>query len=108
FNLLAIALCLPLFDNASYQRLFPPVEPTLQTVSLQWPPWLLIAVSIGVFALSVARLLRLLRLESRLVILLNHFLDSFPIVNHYGLFSVMTTNRMEIVVEGSRDGREWL
>lgn len=28
-------------------------------------------------------------------------------VNSYGLFAVMTQERLEIVIEGSRDGREW-
>lgn len=31
----------------------------------------------------------------------------FLIVNHYGLFARMTTERPELVVEASRDGREW-
>ena len=31
----------------------------------------------------------------------------FASVNNYGLFAVMTTNRMEIVVEGSLDGQAW-
>ena len=30
------------------------------------------------------------------------------IVNHYGLFTVMTTERPEIIVEGSDDGTNWL
>jgi hypothetical protein len=30
------------------------------------------------------------------------------IVNTYGLFAVMTTARLEIVVEGSNDGQTWL
>jgi hypothetical protein len=108
FNLLAIALCLPLFDNPFYHRLLPSLASNFQTASIQWPSWMLLAIAVIVFAFSIVRLLRLFRLESNFVIALNHFLDSFPIVNHYGLFSVMTTNRMEIVVEGSRDGREWL
>ena len=29
-------------------------------------------------------------------------------LNHYGLFAVMTTERREIVIEGSRDGKTWL
>ena len=31
----------------------------------------------------------------------------FQIVNSYGLFAVMTTERLEIVVEGSDDGEHW-
>ena len=32
----------------------------------------------------------------------------FHIVNGYGLFAVMTTSRPEIIVQGSKDGVEWL
>ena len=31
----------------------------------------------------------------------------FDLVNSYGLFAVMTTSRIEIVVEGSNDGQTW-
>jgi len=31
----------------------------------------------------------------------------FDVVNTYGLFAVMTTSRIEIVVEGSNDGQNW-
>ncbi len=31
----------------------------------------------------------------------------FQVVNSYGLFAVMTTERLEIVVEGSNDGQQW-
>ena len=33
--------------------------------------------------------------------------EPFHLVNTYGLFAVMTTERNEIVVEGSNDGRTW-
>jgi hypothetical protein len=35
-------------------------------------------------------------------------IEPFRIVNSYGLFRVMTTDRREIVVEGSSDGVDWL
>jgi hypothetical protein len=34
--------------------------------------------------------------------------EPLRIVNSYGLFAVMTTTRLEIVVEGSNDGINWL
>ena len=34
-------------------------------------------------------------------------LAPFEVVNSYGLFAVMTTTRMEIVIEGSNDGANW-
>jgi hypothetical protein len=37
-----------------------------------------------------------------------HAVDPLRIVNSYGLFAVMTTERPEIVVEGSNDGSDWL
>jgi hypothetical protein len=36
------------------------------------------------------------------------FSRQVAVVNHYGLFSIMTTSRLEIIVEGSRDGKNWL
>ena len=98
--LVAIALCLPLFDNHFYGQ-------PLATTSTRWPGGLLIATAVIMLGLSMIRLLRLFRVDHSLVRVINHWLDSVPIVNHYGLFSVMTTSRMEIVVEGSRDGRTW-
>jgi hypothetical protein len=107
FNLLAIALCLPLFDNDFYERLFPWIGTTAQSSSLHLRGEWLALPGMTIFALSMIRLFRLFRSESPLVIAVNQFLDSFPIANCYGLFSVMTTTRMEIMVEGSRDGRAW-
>jgi hypothetical protein len=34
-------------------------------------------------------------------------ISQFGIVSHYGLFAVMTTERMEIQIEGSQDGERW-
>lgn len=34
-------------------------------------------------------------------------LETWPIIGSYGLFSVMTTERREIVLEGSDDGENW-
>ncbi len=38
----------------------------------------------------------------------NAWFGSFRIVNGYGLFAVMTTERREIVIEGSHDGVDWV
>jgi lipase maturation factor 1 len=100
FNLLAIALCFLLFDNSFYGQ-------SLATTSTSWPGGLLVATAVVMLGLSMIRLLRLFRVDGPLVRVINRWLDAVPIVNPYGLFSVMTTSRMEIVVEGSRDGRTW-
>jgi hypothetical protein len=36
-----------------------------------------------------------------------HIVAPLRIVNSYGLFAVMTTERPEIIVEGSNDGQDW-
>jgi hypothetical protein len=105
FNLLAIALCLPLLDNTVYASVFNPPPAAAATV---WPPLVSIAIAALLITFSVIRLLRLFRVEAQIVQTIGNFLDSWPVVNHYGLFSIMTTSRLEIVLEGSRDGKNWL
>jgi len=39
--------------------------------------------------------------------MLARYTSPFQVVNSYGLFAVMTTERLEIVVEGSDDGEQW-
>jgi hypothetical protein len=39
--------------------------------------------------------------------MLARYPSPFQVVNSYGLFAVMTTERLEIVVEGSDDGQQW-
>ena len=34
-------------------------------------------------------------------------LRQFSLINTYGLFAVMTTNRIEVELQGSMDGRSW-
>lgn len=36
-----------------------------------------------------------------------HSVDGFRTLNNYGLFADMTTDRPEIIVQGSNDGKEW-
>jgi lipase maturation factor 1 len=106
FNLLTIALCLPLLDNTFYASLFN--QPLPAATATAWPPLVSIAVAALLITFSVVRLLRLFRVDARIVQTVGSFLDTWPIANHYGLFSIMTTSRLEIIVEGSRDGKTWL
>ena len=106
FNLLAIALCLLLFDDSFYREFAPRLDAQALSTS-NWPMWLLVPLALAVFALSLVRFARVFRLETGLLSKIGQCLDCLPVVNHYGLFSVMTTIRMEIVIEGSRDGKEW-
>ena len=106
FNLLTIALCLPLLDNALFGAVFN--RALSPTTAAAWPPLVSIGVATLLMTFSLIRLLRLFRVDARIVQTISSFLDTWPIVNHYGLFSIMTTSRLEIIVEGSCDGKTWL
>ncbi len=106
FNLLTIALCIPLLDDRLCSRLVPNrVELESQRDDRSkwntWPgvaPALVIALTAtvfftGTFGQRTPAWLRPL-----------HPFGSF---NNYGLFAVMTTERPEIELEGSLDGETW-
>ncbi len=100
-----------------------------------WPLWLTVPFALAILSISVpqvfyqAGLLRSWPAEIetvsvwidpsgllRWVVRAGHrgyetasgWIEPFRSVNPYGLFSVMTTSRMEIIIEGSKDGQAWL
>jgi len=105
FNLLAIALCLLLLDDAVFRwpavEPAPPVPPRFRAVRLAAAS-VLVLVALVPFLGSFGRmpwpgpLVALYRVAA-----------PFRSVNAYGLFAVMTTERPEILLEGSGDGVEW-
>jgi hypothetical protein len=106
FNLLSIALCLLLLDDAMLWGGLRAERGPAPAPARVWP-WriagtVLFLVALVPFVGSLVRvpwpapLIGLYRLVAPL-----------RSVNAYGLFSVMTTRRPEIRVEGSRDGVEW-
>ena len=104
FNLLTIALCLFLFDDACFARwklaskpiaLRPPFRAVTAVV------WALVAFLSGVELWSLAG-----KVPEPLVAAQRQ-VSQFGLVNHYGLFAVMTTKRMEIQIEASLDGNTW-
>jgi len=116
FNLLTIALCLLLFDDQAIRWLVPEryreavkkSEPQAEPRLKRW--------TVGIFAVAVLAL-GATRIEglfvrngqiARATEPLNKILQPFYVVNHYGLFAIMTTQRQEIIVEGSNDGTNWL
>ncbi len=114
FNLLAIALCLFLLDDAVVQRLLPTraiekirantarrKESVFERVSV-------IAVAIIIFLVSGFQLARIVEISAPPPVrALANWIEPLHIVNTYGLFSVMTTERPEIIIEGSSDGQNW-
>jgi len=94
FNLLTILLCAFLFDVKSTGR-------------TPWNAWFVgvVLIPLGVLQL-VTTLVNPANVPEPLASI-DFRAETFHMVNHYGLFAVMTTSRPEIVVEGSNDGREW-
>ena len=115
FNLLAIALSVLLFDDAFWLTLCKRFSPNAQfalsgSVSSGWPLWVTVPLALVVALLSVeviARLFRVMAQWPKPIERLIEWLEPFHLVNGYGLFSVMTTERPEIIVEGSHDGVAW-
>ena len=103
FNLLAVALCLFLFDDGALARLRLPARraPRIR-------PALALAVAFIVAALSLSELWGTFLGASEEANELVRLAAPFGIVNTYGLFAVMTTTRPEIIVQGSNDGTNWL
>jgi predicted DCC family thiol-disulfide oxidoreductase YuxK len=107
FNLLALALCLFLFDDQALAR-FVPQE--IRTILLSRPLFRIpaIAAAVVVMVLSLSHLIE--TFSGRLPAPWNaalRYTAPLQIVNTYGLFAVMTTTRMEIILEGSPDGESW-
>ncbi len=107
FNLLTVALCLFLFDDAAFLPAARPPVPRVTASTLQR------AVSVALLVLIVAASgFQLVERFSGTIpeaaaTALND-IAPFGVVNTYGLFTVMTTSRPEIVMEGSNDGQTWL
>jgi predicted DCC family thiol-disulfide oxidoreductase YuxK len=123
FNLLTIALCLLLIDDAAIgtsRRSIPaPINGTpnastarsARTLSQQLCSYAAIAVIVVTLPINTWLIFSAFKPQSRPPGWLAKFyeqLEAFRIVNGYGLFRVMTKDRGEIVIEGSTDGVEWL
>jgi hypothetical protein len=115
FNLLTIVLCVPLLDDAWFpaslrRRLGFSPGGDMRPRSGRWP---------GVFAWPLTMVIVLVSLPQFLaqcgawlpwpgfVVRLVGAAEPFRSINTYGLFAIMTTTRVEIIVEGSDDGVTW-
>lgn len=104
FNLLTIAFCLFLFDDAFFTRWKLNVKPAV----LHAPKRLATAaIWVVVVFLSIAEFGSLFNKLPQPMAEAAQQISQFGIVNHYGLFAVMTTQRMEIQIEASQDGQRW-
>jgi hypothetical protein len=120
FNLLTILLCVTLRDDFAFgwlQRLLPRQQQHTDPKSAfgalptgRWPRPILLAVaclSIGLTSIPLFYTLRFPVPLPRSVLRVYTWFSPTRSFNNYGLFAVMTTNRNEIVLEGSDDGANW-
>ena len=128
FNLLTLALCLLLVDDASLKRLEgrAPASPASQELrppyaseacALRTAKRLQIANFAAIIVLIITLPLNLWLCYTALkpevdwpkpLQMLYAHIEPFRILNGYGLFRVMTKERPEIQVEGSADGIDWV
>ncbi|HMP89013.1 MAG TPA: lipase maturation factor family protein [Kiritimatiellia bacterium] len=110
FNFLTMALCLPLLDDRvfTHGNLIEPIDmPKWKNTALsafRWPVGVVVLVmSLVMFSSQIVRI----SWPAPVITFVQQFAP-FRSVNNYGLFAAMTKSRPEIVVEGSRDGQNWI
>lgn len=117
FNLLSIVLCLFLFDDDFFKIFYrksglsfkdESITPstTLSKIklgSLSLIFFLIVSLSVIQFSRRYLGVRNLPEFVNKAVL----YSSSYHIVNNYGLFTVMTTKRNEIIIEGSNDGINW-
>ena len=112
FNLQTMLLCLPLFDDAALRSILPSRPPRLlQPKPHAARPAVTAVVSAVALLLVFCSLVRMdLRFGGsppEFARTVDSWFSPLNMVSAYGLFSIMTTKRREIVIEGSYDGVEW-
>jgi predicted DCC family thiol-disulfide oxidoreductase YuxK len=112
FNLQTMLLCLPLFDDAGLRKILPPRLIGLVRAGNETPRR---ATTVLVGALAALIVVSsLVKMDERFgaappeaAQAVDNLIEPLHVVSSYGLFAVMTTERDEIIVEGSNDGAEW-
>jgi len=117
FNLLTIALCLLLIDDAAVGTdrhsvgIPTPGAPSGRALAIRLCGYASIAVVVVTLPINAWLIFSAFKPRVRpphALATVYEQLEAFRIVNGYGLFRVMTKDRCEIVLEGSADGVEWL
>ncbi len=107
FNLLAIGLCLTLLED-EHLRLYSVLgrEGRREFITRSRKgivAALILIVSLGLMADSFVHLPLPKPVEKLIT-----WVSPLRSINNYGLFAVMTTQRNEIILEGSNDGENWM
>ena len=119
FNILTIILCIPLFDdnfflgiitkNLELVKKFKTHITQETKISVLRRNVIIVFATVILFlgSIQVAGTVYGYRNLPEFLISPYRFFSRFRIVNGYGLFTVMTTTRPEIIIEGSSDGKTW-
>ncbi len=118
FNLLAIGLCLLVLDDAIWRRALPrrlvmriSGDNATRPGSTAAGRVLRAILAAVLLTISISEMMGTLGAGFLVPWVVDDFvewLSPYYMANSYGLFAVMTTSRIEIVIEGSADGRTWL
>jgi predicted DCC family thiol-disulfide oxidoreductase YuxK len=108
FNLLAMALCVFLFDDRTFERwLKPPLQAKARATRME--RFVVALVTALVLTIGLSRMIEAFSGEAiEPLHTIVKYTAPLEIVNSYGLFATMTTSRPEIIVEGSMDGESWM
>ena len=118
FNLLTLALCIPLLDDRSLRSVTPPrlrrwlPARVPAAVAAPAPSARVAAIVAAGFFFAVTACAGLERLDAAALVPsamgeLLSVLSPLRTFNSYGLFAIMTKERPEILLEGSADGVTW-
>jgi hypothetical protein len=120
FNWLTLALCLLLLDDFALAKFAPArlrhaftlnAQPSTLNPSHYWPRPVIVPLTVGVMLIYFFQMALLFGARPAWflpVAIVDARLEPLRTFSSYGLFAVMTTDRREIVVEGSNDGTNWL
>jgi predicted DCC family thiol-disulfide oxidoreductase YuxK len=114
FNLLSVAITLFLFDDQALRGMVW-TPPRVRAWLISEPPrtgrvgrLAAVALTLLILPLGLARIYENVTQQlPEPLETLARYTSPFEVVNSYGLFAVMTTERLEIVVQGSDDGQQW-
>ncbi len=105
FNLLAMALCLFLFDDRFFAGLRK--RSYAGVAEARANRWVSAALFLFVMTVSTIEIASLFNPPARELGAIVEAQSAFGLVNGYGLFATMTTTRPEIEIQGSMDGQNW-
>jgi predicted DCC family thiol-disulfide oxidoreductase YuxK len=115
FNLLTIALCLLLIDDALWGRMGGRASrhrgirgPRGARALPSYAAIMVLIVTLPINSTLIFSAFKPQAEWPRPIVALYSYIEPCRVVNGYGLFRVMTKSRPEIIVEGNADGTEWL